>query len=284
MMRGFLKILKWFFIVIFVVLVSGVLFVRFTRQTDKFIYQTSNTYENFESDFDHREMFIPMEDGTKIHAALFKPENQPIGTIFHHLGNGMTMINAQRQYEPLIKRGFQIFAYERRGFAKSTGEDNNSKLLKEDALEVFDAFLELEEVKDTDVIVWGQSLGGAYATMNAAERQENINGLIVEGTFTSFPDMGKVYAHVLNMENFTWLIPLLMNNDFPAEEKISQLEKPVVVIHSSEDDQVPYELGRKLFAAADKSNARFWKVEGGHIDGIRNHQEEYVQNFVEMLN
>jgi len=112
------------------------------------IYQTGNNYEVFESSFKHKELHIPLEKDIKIHAVLFKPDSiKPIGTIFHHLGNGMTLINSQKLYKPLINNGFQIFAYERRGFAKSTGNDDNSIILKNDAITIFDKFLELKDVK-----------------------------------------------------------------------------------------------------------------------------------------
>ncbi|MCF6240881.1 MAG: alpha/beta fold hydrolase [Bacteroidales bacterium] len=284
-MKIILKVLKWIAISVFVILVIGIIYIRFSRLTDKMIYQTGNNYEVFESSFKHKELYIPLEKDIKIHAVLFKPDSiKPIGTIFHHLGNGMTLINSQKLYKPLINNGFQIFAYERRGFAKSTGNDDNSIILKNDAITIFDKFLELKDVKNTKIIIWGQSLGGTFATMNAVERQSKIEGLILEGTFSSFPDMGKVYARLLNLENFKWLIPLLMNNDFPAEKEIKEINKPTIIIHSISDDQVPFELGKKLYDSSNKSNTEFWKIDGKHIDGMNKYEKEYVEKFMKLIN
>jgi uncharacterized protein len=282
-MKKILKVLKWIAISILMIIILGILFIRFTRLTDKMIYQTENDYENFESHFDHDELFIPIGKDIKIHAVLFKPDSKNIGTIFHHLGNGMTLINSQKLYEPLINKGFQIFAYERRGFAKSTGNDDNSITLRNDGLNIFDKFLELEDVKNTEIIIWGQSLGGAFATMNAAERQDKIKGLILEGTFSSFPDMGKVYARLLDLENFKWLIPLLMNNDFPAENEIKKINKPVIIIHSISDNQVPFILGENIYNSSNKSNTEFWKIDGKHIGGMNEYEEEYVEKFMQLI-
>jgi len=282
-MKKIYTVLKWIVISILTILIVGIGYIRFTRFTDQMIYQTSNNYELFESPFNYEEIFIPIEKDIKIHAVLFKPDSKPIGSIFHHLGNGMTIMNAQTIYQPLINKGFQLFAYERRGFAKSSGIDDNSITLKNDALKVFDTFLELEDVKNTDIIVWGQSLGGAFAIMNVAERQDKIKGLIVEGTFSSFPDMGKVYAHLLNLKHFKWLIPILMNNDFPAEQEIKKIHQPMVIIHSVADTQVPFELGEKLYEASNKSTTEFWEIKGKHIGGMNNYQEEYVEKFMRIL-
>lgn len=279
-----MKFLKWTLLSFILLVVVAVGYVRIARLTDPFIYQTGNSYDELTSEITHHGLFLEMKDGTRINAALFTPDSvQPKATIFHHLGNGMHLQDAQKQYQPLIDAGFQVFAYERRGFAFSEGEDDNSQQLKEDALAVFDQAVAMNVIKDKPVLIWGQSLGGAFAVMNAAERQDKIKGLLVEGTFNSFQDMGKVYAHVLGLENFTWLVPLLMNNDFPAEENISRLQVPAVIVHSTEDNQVPYRLGEKLYAAANKENTKFWPVEGGHIGAIFKYQDAYVYQFEAML-
>ncbi len=283
-MKKLLKVLKWIIISILIVLVLGIIYIRFTRLTDEIIYQTGNSYEKFESRFNHDELFIPLGNDAKIHAVLFKPDSiKPIATIFHHLGNGMTLMNSQKEYNSLIDKGFQVFAYERRGFAKSTGIDDNSVVLKNDAILIFDYFIELEAVKNTKIIIWGQSLGGTFATMNAAERQEEIAGLILEGTFSSFTDMGKVYARLMNLENFKWLIPLLMNNDFPAEDEIKEITKPIIIIHSIDDDQVPFSLGKKLYNSANKSNTVFWKIDGKHLDGMNKYEKDYTERFLSLI-
>lgn len=282
-MTKFIQVVKWIVISVLTILILGIVYVRFARVTDKMIYQTENNYKKFDTYIDFEEFFIPVEEDVEIHAILFQPNSKPIATIFHHLGNGMTLINAQKLYGPLIKEGFQIFAYERRGFAKSTGKADNSITLKNDAIQVFDAFFELESVKGTEVIMWGQSLGGAFATMNMAERQDKIEGLLLEGTFTSFPDMGKVYTHHFNLEIFKWAMPLLMNNDFPAEKEIKRITKPIVIIHSIDDKQVPFTLGEELYNASNKSNTKFWKIDGDHIAGMNEYEEEYIKKFLEMI-
>lgn len=114
-MKRLFKILKWTSISIISILILGILFVRFSRLTDKMIYQTNNNYEVFESNFNHQVFHIPLDNEIRIHAVLFKSDSiKPIGSIFHHLGNGMTLMNAQNMYKPLLENGFQIFAYERK--------------------------------------------------------------------------------------------------------------------------------------------------------------------------
>lgn len=285
-MRILLKFLKWLIIVIFSVLLIGVLYLRFSRFSDQLIYQTNGSqYAEFTSDFNYEELFFDVDEGVKVHGVLFSPDSIPtIGTIFHFSGKGMhLMTSLQKTYKPLLEKGFQVFCYERRDFGKSNGVANNSQTLKADALHIFDQVTQSPKVAGKPIIVWGQSLGGAFATMTARERQNKVVGLILEGTFSSFPDIGRVYASVLNLENFKWVVPVIMNNDFPAIENIKELTIPTVVIHSNTDKEVPYELGKKLYEASNKENTRFWEVEGKHIRAILQYEAAYVNEFTQLI-
>lgn len=284
-MKKFAKILKWLTITIFTIIVLSVLYLRFSRFSDKMIYQTNGTeYSEFQSTLNYEEFYFDVDDAVKLHGVLFKPDTTAtIGTIFHYSGKGMYLNSSmQKSYKPLLDKGFQVFCFERRGFGKSNGQAINSLTLKKDALLIFDKIVAMENIAEKPVIIWGQSLGGTFATMNANQRQEKVSGLILEGTFGSFPDIGKVYANALNLENFKWIVPLIMNNDFPAKKEITELKIPTVIIHSKTDKQVPYELGKQIFEAANKSNTKFWDIDSKHIMGIYDYEDQYIEEFIKM--
>ena len=284
-MKKGLKILAKLIGVIAILLIIIICYIRFSRTLDPYIYRATPSKNKFTSVYKHQELTLNLRDNTKIHAAIFSPDSVKVkASIFHHLGNGMDLNNAQLMYNALLKEGYQIFAYERRGFGASTGEDDNSSILKEDAIEVFDKFKTMDEVKGTDIIIWGVSLGGIFATTNAAERNNDIKGLIIEGTFSSFPDVAKHYASEINLENYKWLIPLLLNNDFPTNHEIKKVTKPVVIIHSTEDKLIPFKLGKNIFNHSNKSNTTFWEIEGAHVKGIINYEQDYLEQFNTILN
>ena len=284
-MKRVLKVLSKITAVIVILIMCILCYVRFSRTLDPFIYKTNSGKTEFKSLFKHKELMLELNDRTKIHAALFMPDSVAVkATVFHHLGNGMDLNTAQLMYKPLLKDGFQIYAYERRGFGGSTGEDDNTIQLKADALEIFDKFKTIEEVKGTNIIIWGVSLGGIFATTNAAERNNYIKGLVLEGTFSSFPDIADHYASEIKLEHFKWLIPLLLNNDFPTNQEIKKVTKPVVIIHSTEDKMIPFQLGENIFINSNKTNTTFWKIKGAHVKGIINYEREYVNKFNEIFN
>jgi fermentation-respiration switch protein FrsA (DUF1100 family) len=58
--------------------------------------------------------------------------------------------------------------------------------------------------------------------------------------------------------------------------KIKTIDVPVLVIHSPEDEIIPFELGQKLYAAI-QSEKEFLQIEGGHNDGFMQSIRPYMQ-------
>ncbi|MEP0263140.1 alpha/beta fold hydrolase [Dokdonia sp.] len=250
------------------------------------MYQTNGlVYDRYTTVYNCEEFFYKVDTTVTLHGVLFKPDSiPPIGTIFHFPGGGMHIPNSELLYKSLLEKGFQIFNYERRNLGQSTGIANNSKVLLKDALYVFDQVLQQPQVKNTPVVLWGQSMGGPYAISVAKMHQDKIKGLILEGTFSSFPDIGKEFAGAVHLKNFTWLIPLIMNNDFPSEEAIQELYKPTVIIHSTNDETVPYKLGEKLYNASNKEHTEFWQVDSRHIRALYDYEPTYISKFNQLIN
>jgi hypothetical protein len=116
------------------------------------------------------------------------------------------------------------------------------------------AWLEREH-PNRDRYIFGHSLGGAIAVQLASEVVDS-KGLIVEGTFTSIPDV---------FQSFKWgWLPItpLITQRFESADKIARVRTPVLVVHGSIDSLIRPELGRALFERATAPK-RFVLVEGG---------------------
>jgi pimeloyl-ACP methyl ester carboxylesterase len=103
--------------------------------------------------------------------------------------------------------------------------------------------------------VFGHSLGGAIAVHLASE-VDDAAGLMVEGSFTSIPD-------VFSSLKWGWLpVGPLITQRFDAAERIARKRAPVLVVHGSDDRLIPPALGRALYDRAPGPK-RFVLVEGG---------------------
>jgi alpha-beta hydrolase superfamily lysophospholipase len=149
--------------------------------------------------------------------------------------------------------GFSVLAVDYRGFGQSTDELPSEAMVYEDARAAW-AWLARQQ-PGQDRYIFGHSLGGAIAVQLASEVADS-KGLIVEGTFTSIPDVFQTFK-------WGWLpITPLITQRFESADKIGRVRTPVLVVHGSGDSLIRPELGRALYERAAQPK-RFVLVEGG---------------------
>ncbi|HKK16480.1 MAG TPA: alpha/beta hydrolase, partial [Gammaproteobacteria bacterium] len=65
-------------------------------------------------------------------------------------------------------------------------------------------------------------------------------------------------------------------------DRMPDIHCPVLVVHSSEDDIVPYEQGRKLYAAANEPRY-FLEIQGDHNHGFLQSGNAYMNGLRKFL-
>jgi alpha-beta hydrolase superfamily lysophospholipase len=149
--------------------------------------------------------------------------------------------------------GFSVLTVDYRGFGKSTKELPSETLAVEDARAAWDWLG--QQYPGRPRYIFGHSLGGAIAIELAAQVGDEA-GTLVEGTFTSSPD-------VVSSFKWGWLpVSPLITQRFEAVKRVPAIGSPLLVVHGSEDHLIPPDLGRRLFEAATGRKA-FVLVEGG---------------------
>ena len=158
---------------------------------------------------------------------------------------------------PRIRRmqelGFSVLAVDYRGFGKSTPGLPSEDMAYEDARAAWDWLG--AKYPNRPRYIFGHSLGGAIAIDLAAKVQDE-SGTIVEGTFTSIPD-------VASSMKWGWLpVGPLITQRFESVKKVARVGSPLLVVHGENDSLINSELGRRLYEAA-AGRKRFVLVEGG---------------------
>ena len=170
--------------------------------------------------------------------------------------------------------GFSVLGIDYRGFGRSTPALPSEALAQEDTLAAW-RWLAARH-PDAPRFLFGHSLGAAIA-VQAASELEDAAGLIVEGSFTSIPD---VFASM----KWGWL-PLggLITQRFDAAERVQRVKVPLLVVHGSDDRVIPPALGRALYERA-REPKRFVLVEGGsHHNTNQVGQPEYRRALAELF-
>ncbi len=179
---------------------------------------------------------------------------------------------------PRIRRmqelGFSVLAIDYRGFGKSTNELPSETMAYEDARAAWEWLA--AKYPQQPRYIFGHSLGGAVA-IHLATQVTDEAGTIVEGTFSSIPD-------VASSMKWGWL-PLgpLITQRFESASKVEKIGSPLLVVHGANDSLIKPELGRKLFEAAMAPKA-FVLVEGGsHHNTNSVGQAQYRQALAQLF-
>ncbi len=149
--------------------------------------------------------------------------------------------------------GFAVLGIDYRGFGRSSAGIPSERLAGEDARAAWD-WLGAHRPQARRFI-FGHSLGGAIAVRLATDVTDE-DGLIVESTFTSIPD-------VVSTFRWGWLpVSPLITQRFDAASRIAETGSPVLVVHGSADSLIQPKLGQALYERA-REPKRFVMVEGG---------------------
>ena len=168
--------------------------------------------------------------------------------------------------------GVDVFIFDYRGYGRSGGRPSEDGLHR-DAAAAWAYLTESRGFAARDVVIFGRSLGGVVAARLAAGLKPGA--LIVESAFTSARDVANAVFPLLSRL-------VVLRYEFPAAEYIGQVTVPVLVLHSREDEIMPFRLGEGLYAAASEPKT-FVELRGDHNTGFLASQPGYgraLQSFL----
>lgn len=217
---------------------------------------------------------LATDDGEKLDGWHLpaRPESPPRGLviIFHgNAGNVSHRLDYLRMFHDL---GFAALIIDYRGYGRSTGKasEEGSYL---DAETAWRHATEVLGYPAERIVLFGESLGGAVATQLAAARKPGA--LVLASSFTSVPDLGA--------EIYPWLpIRLLARIRYDSRDRLAHVRSPVLVIHSRQDDIIPFAHGERLFAAA-MDPKRFLEIAGGHNEGFVFGRDAWIRQLDDFL-
>ncbi len=223
---------------------------------------------------DYESHTLPINDEEGVHLWFIpgKEKQSPV-LLFCH-GNSGNLGSRIEILKILYQLGIPIVMFDYRGYGESHGRPSE-KHLYEDGERVLE-FLKIQKgYPFKEIVVMGRSLGGAVAC-ELAYRHPELLGLILDSTFTSLPEIAQIrYPYVP--------VSLLLKYRFDNLSKVQEIPIPKLIIHSVQDEVIPFSLGERLFQRA-RSPKRFLSLPaGGHNDAFLESQEIYLQGLKEFL-
>jgi fermentation-respiration switch protein FrsA (DUF1100 family) len=217
--------------------------------------------------------YFRAEDGVKLHGWFYAHPN-PRGVILYCHGNAG---NVTHRADVLLAFGriseASVLVFDYRGYGRSEGRPNEKGILA-DTRAARRWLAERTGLAESDIILAGQSLGGAVAAVVAG--QDGARALILENSFTSIKDMAAYHYPFLPIG--AWLRTRL-----DALESIRHYRGPVLIAHAEYDSIVPPEHGRRLFEAAPGPKEFILLPGADHNDPLPRFYYEQVGSFLRSL-
>lgn len=211
----------------------------------------------------YEDVFLDTEDGVRLHGWYIPRHGSKQALLFFH-GNAGNISHRGASVEIFHRLGLNVFIFDYRGYGKSEGKPDEKGLYK-DARAAWRYLSKERGFGQEEIILFGRSLGGAVAAELATEIQPG--GLILESTFSSAKDVANAVFPVLSRLIF-------LRYDFDTAAHVRRVACPVLVLHSPDDEIIPFRLGEKVFQAANEPKS-FVKMRGDHNSGILMSQPDY---------
>jgi pimeloyl-ACP methyl ester carboxylesterase len=202
-------------------------------------------------------------------------------------GNGGNRAYRIPEIEVLLGAGSDVLIVDYRGYGDNPGAPSE-KAIAADAREFWKFATDELRLSPSQIILYGESLGGAVATRLASELCEEGSppaGVILRSTFSRLTDVAS--------EHYPWLpVRLVMGERYPSIERIARVTAPILIVHGERDMVVQYEHGVRLFEAAPATSAdgtpkQFVTLpKSDHNDVLETEPEKFqsaIESFVQNL-
>ncbi len=206
---------------------------------------------------------LSAEDGVKLDG-WFLPHARPRATLLFFHGNAGNISHRLESLKLFHDLGLSLLIIDYRGYGRSQGKPSETGIYR-DAEAAWRYLTETRRIPPERILLLGRSFGGAVAGYLAANHP--ALGLVLESTFSSAPEMaGDLYP---------WLpTRWLTRFEYNTRARLAHIRMPLMVIHSRQDDIIPFSHGEALYADGVPPK-RFLEFNGSHNNGILDNAERY---------
>lgn len=212
---------------------------------------------------EYESIFIKVDEDVKIHA-WYVPKKDAKTTLFFLHGNGGNISHRLDSIKLFNSLEMNVLIFDYRGYGNSEGSANEQNTY-DDAKSAWEYLLKDKGVKPEDIIIFGRSLGGTIAANLGSTLKPKA--IILESTFTTVNELvSDIYSYVPKM---------LIRFKYETTKYLKDINCPILVVHSVDDDIIPYRFGEAVFGNANEPKT-FVKISGDHNHGFLQSKEIYL--------
>ena len=217
----------------------------------------------------YEDVHLPGSDRVTIHGWFIPGRGETVMLFFH--GNGGNISHRIEKIRLLCHPEISALLIDYHGYGLSQGQPSEASCYL-DALTSWDFLTQTRGIDPKKIVLFGESLGGAVAIDLGVKKQ--AGAVILESTFTN---IGEVIGR------FVPGIGTFLKGKFNSLSKIPQMKAPLLILHGDQDELVSYELGRKLFEAANEPKEFFTLRGAQHNDTYEVGGQAYAQKVSQFI-
>jgi len=232
----------------------------------KQIYQTPKAIQ-----LEYEDVYFESGKGGQIHG-WFIPSRQARATVLLSHGNAGNISDRLETLRILNRLHLNVLIYDYAGYGKSEGSPSEETTYQ-NAYSAWNYLSVEKQIPSGKIILMGRSLGGAVAAWLASRTEPAA--LVLESTFTSAVDLAE--------EIYPFLpVRMLMKFEYPTASYLPNVSVPIMILHSEDDQLVPFHHGRELYDIANDPKT-FFKMNGAHGNSHVVTGEEYIEALDEFV-
>ncbi len=218
----------------------------------------------------YQDVHLETSDGVSIHGWYIDGASSRVLLFFH--GNAGNISHRLGSISQFLDLGFSVFIIDYRGYGQSGGRTTEAGINR-DANAAWRYLTEQRGTSPDDIVIFGRSLGASVAARLASEHQPLA--LIVESPFTSIPDIAQ--------DLYPWLPARWLSRfSHATRDYVSNVNCPILVIHSRDDEIIPCHHGEAVYAAANEPRALL-PLRGSHNDAFMRDERTYLEGLRSFL-
>lgn len=254
--------------IVIIVVSVGVVFIGFLYLfQSRYIYYPERTLAADPSTVGLQFETVRFEaaDGVDLSGWFIPCENTRGVILFCH-GNAGNISHRLESIQIFHWLRLDVFIFDYRGYGQSEGKPTEHGTYQ-DAEAAWRYLIEERKALPGQIVVFGRSIGGAVASWLA--QTHTPGALILESTFTSLREVASTLYPYLPVK-------LFLRFEYNTAKYVSRVSCPVLIVHSRDDELMPFSHGQQLFETAGDPKA-FLEISGTHNEGFITSGEHYGQ-------
>jgi uncharacterized protein len=223
----------------------------------------------------YEDVVITTDDGVKLNGWYVPAQNSSGLTVLFCHGNGGNIAYYLDTINILHEMGVNSFIFDYRGYGLSEGAPSEEGTYA-DAYAAYQWLICQKQCEPNTIVLFGRSLGGSIAAQLASKTA--VRGLWLESAFTSYADMAAHHYPYFPVRR-------LCRYKYDTLAYLGNVRCPIIVVHSPDDEIVPFEMGQHLYEMAGEPK-QFVQISGSHNEGFIESGSRYIdpiRNWLEGL-